>query len=334
MGAVVVLCRLGLPIPTYGRFVRRIAALVVPIDIHRFLSHFHIMDRDSLSNSTEGLMANNVKSDGSATLPSSYRRHGTGATAHPNEDPDDDPETGCFWRFTDHGHVGDTSRDGSPHATDEVFNSISHLAALFLSFLGSVLLIVQASAQGAPWKIVSFCIYGASLCFLFGASTLHHAITTTPAWERWFQLWDYLAIFPLIAGTFTPLCLVYLTFSTIGWSFFAVVWFLSLTGMYVTGTYFDKAPKWLTMTMYITLGWLGGFLALWLRDAMGVGGVALLVLGGVFYTIGGFIYSTEQPNPFPGRFGFHELWHIFVVLAAATHWLMMYNYVLVYERPQ
>lgn len=241
-------------------------------------------------------------------------------------------ESDCFWQFTDFGQVGEHSRDGSIHATDEVFNSISHLAAFFMSVLGSALLISESSAQGAPWKIVSFSIYGASLCFLFGASTLHHAITSTPAWERFFQMWDYLAIFPLIAGTFTPLCLVFFPYSTIGWCFFSVVWGLSLASMWVTAKYFDKVPKWLTMTMYITLGWLGAFMTVWLLPVMGWGGVAWMIVGGVWYTVGGYVYTTEQPNPWPGRFGFHELWHIFVILGAAAHWFMMYLYVLPWTR--
>eukprot|EP00339_Tiarina_fusa_P001966 CAMPEP_0117007688 /NCGR_PEP_ID=MMETSP0472-20121206/7482_1 /TAXON_ID=693140 ORGANISM="Tiarina fusus, Strain LIS" /NCGR_SAMPLE_ID=MMETSP0472 /ASSEMBLY_ACC=CAM_ASM_000603 /LENGTH=301 /DNA_ID=CAMNT_0004709535 /DNA_START=25 /DNA_END=930 /DNA_ORIENTATION=+ len=249
------------------------------------------------------------------------------STAAEEQDPQ------CWWHFTDFGQVGELSRDGSVHATDEVFNSISHLAAFLISILAAVLLVTDASAQGAPWKIVSFCIYGFSLCFLFGASTLHHAITTTKYWEGIFQMLDYLAIFPLIAGTFTPLCLVFFHNTTVGWTFFSTVWVLSFLSMYVTAKYFEKVPKWFTMTLYITLGWFGAFLTYWLKDVMSLGGVVLMIVGGVLYTVGGTIYSTERPNPVPGRFGFHELWHIFVIAAAATHWFMMYIYVLPWQRP-
>lgn len=291
------------------------------------------MDRDSLNSTpNEGLIRsnnNNNNGDRNSTSgsSSSYQHPYHGMQTEQDIDID------CFWRFTDFGHVGEKSRDGSIHSTDEVFNSISHLAGFFMSVLATALLVTDASAQGAPWKIVSFAIYGSSLMFLFGASTLHHAITTTPEWERFFQKWDYLAIFPLIAGTFTPLCLVFFPYTTVGWTFFSVVWVLSLSSMFFTGRYFDKAPKWLTMTMYVTLGWLGAFMTFWLLPVMGWGGVGLMVFGGVLYTIGGIIYSTEHPNPYPGRFGFHELWHIFVILAAATHWFMMYQYVLKWERP-
>jgi hemolysin III len=165
------------------------------------------------------------------------------------------------WRMTDFGNVGEFSRDGSVHATDEVFNAASHLAALILSLLGSAILIVEASAQGEPWKIVSFCIYGASLCFLFSASTLHHAIEGP--WEGFLRMLDYFAIYPLIAGTFTPLCLVFYHDQPVGWTFFGTIWSLSLLGMLLTASCFSKVPKWFSMTLYISLGWLGACFSYW-----------------------------------------------------------------------
>jgi hemolysin III len=242
--------------------------------------------------------------------------------------------TDCWWRFTEVGDeaLRERSRDGSRHVTDEVFNSVSHLSALFLSILGSVLLVVQAGAQGSPWKIVSFTIYGLSLCFLFAASTLHHSITTTQEWEEFFQTLDYLAIFPLIGGTFTPLCLVLLVNTTVGWTFFSVVWVLCIFSMIVLIKHFVKIPKWLTMTMYVTLGWMGAFLTYFLAPILGISGIVWMMTGGVLYTVGGIIYTCERPNPLPGKFGFHEIWHLMVILAAACHWFLMYNHVLFYDR--
>jgi predicted membrane channel-forming protein YqfA (hemolysin III family) len=97
------------------------------------------------------------------------------------------------WRCTEIGLVGDRSRDGSIHATDEVFNAASHFAASLLSLLGSVLMIVEASSQGDPWKIVSFSIYGATLIFLFTCSTLHHGIEGP--WQDLFHKLDYMAMY-------------------------------------------------------------------------------------------------------------------------------------------
>uniref|UniRef100_A0A6U3QPW7 Hemolysin III n=1 Tax=Ditylum brightwellii TaxID=49249 RepID=A0A6U3QPW7_9STRA len=240
---------------------------------------------------------------------------------------------GHHWTIADFGHVTELSRDGSQHATDEVFNAASHLAASMFSLLGTVILISESSAQGAPWKIVSFSIYGASLMFLFVASTMHHSIVGSPEVVQLLRMIDYLAIYPLIAGTFTPLCLVFYHHSTIGWSFISVVWFLAGVGMLLTLRMFEKMPKWLSMTFYITIGWIGAFMAHWLLPVIGYEGMGIFALGGVLYTVGGAIYSAEKPNPIPGHFGFHEIWHIFVILAAATHWCLMYFFVLYWKHP-
>jgi len=216
-------------------------------------------------------------------------------------------EEATWWRFAEFGHIGERSRDGSIHATDEVFNAASHLAASMFALLGTVLLISEASGRGEPWKIVSFSIYGASLLFLFVASTLHHSIVASPKIERDLRMVDYLAIYPLIAGTFTPLCLVFYHDSVIGWSFFATVWALAAMGMVLTVTIFEKIPKWMSMTIYISMGWFGACMAYWLLPTIGYKGMLLLLLGGIFYTVGGYVYSKEHPNPCPGIFGFHEI---------------------------
>jgi hemolysin III len=239
------------------------------------------------------------------------------------------------WKITDFGNVGEFSRDGSSHTTDEVFNSASHLAATLLSILGTVLLITEASSMsssktnGAAWKIVSFSIYGASLIFLFGCSTLHHALVGPM--EDFLRMMDYLAIYPLIAGTFTPLCLVFYHSKPIGWAFCSTVWGIAILSMILMALYFTKIPKWLSMTTYVTLGWLGACMSYWLLPVLGFGGFFLFLLGGVVYTAGGYVYTMEEPNPWPGRFGFHEIWHVAVVLAAFCHWLLMYFYVLPFD---
>ena len=106
------------------------------------------------------------------------------------------------------------------------------------------------------------------------------------------------------------------------------VWFLCILFMIATAVYFDKIPKWLSTTVYISLGWFGGCMTFWLISALGLPGFCLFVLGGAIYTSGGYVYTTEQPNPIPGKFGFHEIWHVAVVLAAACHWFLMYFFVL------
>ena len=144
---------------------------------------------------------------------------------------------------------------------------------------------------------------------------------------------DYLAIYPLIAGTFTPFCLVFLHDTVIGWSFFGVAWFLAGVGMFLTAKFGPETlPRWFSTTLYITIGWFGAILAFWLFPEIGWSGLFVFILGGVCYTVGGYIYTTEQPNPIPGTFGFHEIWHVAVVLGAGCHYAVMYFYVLPWER--
>ena len=123
------------------------------------------------------------------------------------------------------------SKDGSVHVTDEKFNTMSHMLGLMISLLGVAILIVSASIQKAPWKIVSFSLYGFSLLGMFLFSTLHHGINSSHKIEEIFRLFDYAAIFPLIAGTYTPLCLVTMRgddfWRPYAWCIFGVVWFFA-----------------------------------------------------------------------------------------------------------
>ena len=219
------------------------------------------------------------------------------------------------------------SRDHSEHVTDEVFNAGSHFVGATFSLLGLVILVVRSSVQGNPWAIVGFAIYGSSLVLLFVASFLHHGLSASEAVERRLRILDYAAIYSLIAGTFTPLCLVFMHNSWVGWSFLGVIWALAITGAVINVSYFDKIPKWLPLTTFVSMGWIGGLAAVPLFDYIGWGGISLLALGGIVYTAGGVIFITEKPNPVPGKFGFHEIWHVFVLVAAALHWLMMFCYV-------
>lgn len=244
---------------------------------------------------------------------------------------------GCDWSIaeagdvTSDGTVRTLSKGGSPHVTDDVFNTAMHFVGLMLSILGTACLIAAASVQAKPWHILSFSIYGATLIGLFTASTLHHGINSTPYVEKVLLLVDYIAIFPLIAGTFTPFCLVYLHDSWIGWTFFGCSWGIALFGVIMIALLQEKLPRWVNFTMYMTIGWFGLLLCLLAWDLIGVPAICLIATGGVLYTGGGVVFMAEKPNPAPGTFGFHEIWHIFVFLGAMVHWFVMYLYVLPHE---
>jgi hemolysin III len=220
------------------------------------------------------------------------------------------------------------SKDGSVNVTDEKINTIIHFVTGMAALLGVVLLIVEASAAGKPWHIVSFAVYGVSVVFMFTASCLHHGIDGSEKTNTVLCSMDYSAIFLLIAGSLTPLCLV-VARGTLGWSLFGVVWAISITGLVVRAV-FPKLPKFVTSTMYITLGWMSVMAAWPVYKALGLPAVALMAAGGMCYSIGLVMFTSEKPNPIPGKFGFHEIWHVMVSAGALCHYLLIYVFILPY----
>ncbi|UZN03060.1 PAQR family membrane homeostasis protein TrhA [Cellulomonas sp. S1-8] len=217
------------------------------------------------------------------------------------------------------------SKDGSVHVTDERINTVSHLAATCFALVGSALLITQAGAQGDPWKIVGFGVYGFSVLMLFASSTLHHGLDRSPRVDEVLRTLDYDSVFLLIAGSVTPLVLV-LFRNTYGWTVLGAVWLVAAAGIVLRSLRRDL-PKHLTNTLYIVLGWMP-VLLVGAGVSLPWGAYALMAAGGVIYSVGFVIFVVERPNPVPGVFGFHEIWHLMVVVAAALHYLLMYWYVL------
>jgi len=217
------------------------------------------------------------------------------------------------------------SRDGSVHVTDERFNTVSHMFASCFALAGAGLLISQASAQGDPWKIVGLSIYGLSLVTLFVSSTVHHALDRGPRLNELLRTLDYDSVFFLIAGTVTPLVLV-LFRNTYGWTVLGAVWVIATVGIVLRSVLW-RLPKYVTNTLYISLGWLT-VLLVGADGVLPVGALVLMAAGGLVYSAGFVIFVIERPNPRPGVFGFHETWHLLVVVAAALHYLLMYFYVL------
>lgn len=217
------------------------------------------------------------------------------------------------------------SRDGSVHVTDERFNTVSHLVGACFALVGAGLLIAQASVQADPWKIVGLSIYGLSLVSLFAFSALHHGIDGSPRLNEILRTLDYDSVFFLIAGTVTPLVLV-LFRNVYGWAVFGGVWAIALVGI-VLRSVWRGVPKYVTNTLYIALGWVT-VLLVGADGSVPWGALALMAAGGLVYSAGFVIFVIEKPNPWPGVFGFHELWHVMVFVAALLHYLQMYFYVL------
>ncbi len=186
-------------------------------------------------------------------------------------------------------------------------------------------IVSQASAQRDPWKIVGMSVYGLALLLLFVSSTLHHGLDRSPRVNESLRTLDYVSVFLLIAGTVTPLVLVRFR-NPFGWTVFGVVWVIALLGIALRSTS-TRLPKHITNTLYICLGWLAALLV-GAGDPLPLGALALMAAGGLLYSVGFLVFVLERPNPWPGVFGFHEVWHVFVVVAALMHYLLMYIYVL------
>lgn len=205
----------------------------------------------------------------------------------------------------------------------EPFNGASHLLGLLLAGAGTILLLRMASG---PWQLASFSVYGATLILLYAASALYHMLPVSERPLRALRTLDHIAIYFLIAGTYTPIALVTLH-NRLGWTLLAAVWLIAVAGIPFK-LFFLDAPIWLSTSTYLAMGYLALLAVVPLARTVPVSGLLWLVAGGMAYTIGAVIYARERPNPFPGRFGHHEIWHLLVLAGSACHFAFMIFHVV------
>lgn len=208
----------------------------------------------------------------------------------------------------------------------EPVNSLTHLFGAFLSIYGLVLLVYNAAIYGTVWHIVSFSIFGASLILLYSASGIYHALNLSDKVSTILRKIDHMMIYFLIAGTYTPITLVALRGGW-GWALFGIVWGAAVAGMIMKG-FWINAPRWLSTLSYILMGWIVVIAFFPLIKSVPWEGIAWLIAGGIAYTIGGVIYGTKSPKIATKYLGFHEIFHIFVLIGSFCHFWLMYKYVL------
>jgi len=199
----------------------------------------------------------------------------------------------------------------------EPVNSLTHWAGAALALAGVIALLVIG--WGTPAKVISLAIYGLSLILLFSASATYHMVRVRDKALEIYRKMDHAAIYLLIAGTYTPFC-VNAFEGFWKWGMLSIIWSLAVIGIIVK-VFFIRAPRWLNAGIYLIMGWLclpaiGQMLAV-----LPVWVISWLIGGGVIYTLGAIVYITKIFNFKPGVFGFHEMWHIFVLLAAAAHFV-------------
>jgi hemolysin III len=204
------------------------------------------------------------------------------------------------------------------------FSGLSHLGGALCSVAGLVVLIVLSA--GKPWHLTGFAIYGASLVLLYSASALYHLPRVSQAQIRKLLVLDQVGIYLLIAGTYTPICLVSLR-GPWGWSLLGVVWGIAVAGIAMR-VFWQRAPEWVCVALYLVMGWLCVVAISPLVRALPLMGVGWLVLGGLCYTIGAVVFATQRPRLWPGTFGSHDLWHVFVLSGSACHFILMLLFVV------
>lgn len=187
------------------------------------------------------------------------------------------------------------------------------------------LVVLLVVADGRFMHVVGFTIYGASLIVLYTASGLAHSIRCSPAGSARLERIDYAAIFLLIAGTYTPICLVNLA-GPWGWGLLIAEWTLAAIGIFVVLSNHGNAKR-VRVLVYLAMGWLVLIAVPIVVQHLAPGGVAWLAAGGVAYSVGAIFYVTDRPTLWPGRFGAHDLWHCMVLIGSACHFMVMLRYV-------
>ncbi|MFZ5909464.1 MAG: PAQR family membrane homeostasis protein TrhA [Chloroflexota bacterium] len=199
----------------------------------------------------------------------------------------------------------------------EPVSGLTHLGGAIASAGGLVALLV-VGWQGLE-KIVSVLVYGLSLMGLFAASATYHLARVKPTTLTILRKIDHSAIYLLIAGTYTPFCVN--AFSGFyRWGFLAIIWGIALVGILVK-VFYIHAPRWLSAGVYVLMGWLCVAVIGEMTAALTPFTLAWLLAGGVVYTLGAVVYAAKLFNFAPGKFGFHEVWHIFVLLGALSHFV-------------
>ncbi|MCX5779488.1 MAG: hemolysin III family protein [Firmicutes bacterium] len=205
-------------------------------------------------------------------------------------------------------------------------SGLTHLGGALLSIVGLVLLIRYAERFGTVKHIVTFAIFGATLILLYTSSALYHLLNVSENISILLRRIDHMMIYILIAGTYTPVCVIGLT-GAWGLTMLITVWALAAAGITMTVVWFG-APRWLTTAVYLLMGWLVILAFYPLIHALPVGAITWLAIGGLLYTVGAVVYGCKWPKINSKWFGFHEVFHLFVIAGSLGHFWLMFKYLM------
>lgn len=206
----------------------------------------------------------------------------------------------------------------------EPVNTWTHFVLFMAAIVGLVFLIILSKNNIS--KLITMTVYGVSMILLYGASSLYHWIRTTPQKELILKKMDHIAIYLLIAGSYTPV-FYYGLEGAWRWTMLSVVWSLAIIGM-ILKIWFIHAPRYVSSAFYVSLGWIAIVPFLQLIKNLPIGAIILMAAGGVTYTVGAIIYATKICDFFPKRFGFHEIFHLFIGAGTIVHYIMILIYII------
>lgn len=204
----------------------------------------------------------------------------------------------------------------------EPVSGLMHYCAALVAVVGLVILLLLARGDAARQR--ALLVYGASLVLMLMASASYHLIPGRPRRVELLRKIDHSAIYILIAGTYTPICGQLTGFAQ--WGILGIVWGLALVGA-ITKIFTVRGPRWLTAGIYVAMGWLGVLAVQEVARTLPTAALVWLALGGIIFTLGAVVYVTKILDFVPGIFGFHESWHVLVVLGCLCHFIMMLVYV-------
>ena len=210
----------------------------------------------------------------------------------------------------------------------EPINSLTHGAGIILSMIGFALLLYEAIYHESLSQIISFSTYGISMILLYTASSLYHGLPVKEKTLLLLKKLDHSMIYVLIAGTYTPICLIVLE-GAWKWGFFSTVWIMAIIGIIIK-IYWIHAPRWLSTTFYLLFSYMAVILFPILIEKLPPAFMIWIAVGGVAYTVGAIIFYFKRPNPIPDWFGSHEIWHLFVLVGTFSHFWAIYQYLPAY----
>lgn len=220
-------------------------------------------------------------------------------------------------------HARQREHDRDPYDALRLWSALTHGAGAALAVLGTLVLLLKS---GTARQLLSFGVYGLSMIVLYTASTLYHCLRTRVCWRRRLRKLDHCSICLLIAGSYTPICLLVL-WECCGPVLLAGVWTFAAVGILLSLVWIT-APRWLTVGVYLAMGWLCVFAIKPLISSMPPAALFWLVAGGVFYSAGGVLYALKWPGRSNPRFGCHEVFHVFILLGSVCHYITMFRVTL------